>query len=111
MQRISKDIDSIKSEIEEGIILPYLRSNIGDPEVGYCKINSANEVVEKYMLNEECKDISIIPYVNSKHDINISPTRDGYVRFWTSSTELYMRWKYDRTNEIMKLVVMLRKHD
>jgi len=103
--------DEIINRIQDNIVTPYIRcdkSIKGIVEYGYCIVNEANEVIEKYMIQCEFKDIILKQLRLFDTPINIMVTTDGYLRFWTDNVNFYLKWILNEKERNIALKVARR---
>ncbi len=112
MKVILENDESILQMLDENIATPYMKIGKtikGLVEYGYCVVNEANEVEEKYMAKCEYKDAIIDKSKVPGLHIYMNITNDGYIRFWIDNVNYYIKWEINEVNHNIKLVILRRK--
>ena len=109
--QVSDELDNL---LESNIATPYVRvdkSVKGLVEYGYCLVDESNNILEKYMSTCEHKDIIIKPLSMYDVTLHMNITEDGYIRFWISNVNFYLKWSIDESKKTITLKIIGRRID
>lgn len=89
--------DSIADLIKQSIATPYIKhKDESHAEIGYCIVDESNKIATKIPITSNINmfglntDAIVHRYINT---VSFDMTSDGYIRFWTSNVNIYLKWE------------------
>ena len=105
---VDHDLEDILKKVKDGLATPYIRPmdtlTSLKLEIGYCILNRNHDIKRKVPINNIGRnDFVIIADKLLNIDINFDSSTDGYIRFWVTNINYYLKWGYDSEEDCYTL--------